>query len=451
MQLISPTDSIFLLAESREHPMHVGCLMLFEPPTDADPGFVGELYRAMGEGRDFQPIFRKRPATLLGGVTGMAWTYDDDVDFEYHVRRSALPTPGRIRELLALTSRLHTSLLDRHRPLWEAHLVEGLADGRFALYLKVHHALIDGVSLLRLQQRTLSADPHDPDLRMPWAVPPRPHHRAGVDSRAHRLARLAGAAAGLGPSTLSLARAALLEQQLTLPFAAPRTMLNVKIGGARRCAAQSWPLSRLQAVKRAAGVTVNDVVLAMCAGALRYYLAEQNALPERPLVAMVLVSLRTEADSDGGNRVGTVLCDLGTDSNDPAVRLSTINDSMKRSKKVLAELPRMQALALSALNIAPLALTAVPGLVSATRPPFNIVISNMPGPTTPMYWRGARLGGNYPLSIALDGQALNITVVSNADTLDFGVVGCRRSVPHLQHLLGHLDTALVDLEHAVGG
>ncbi len=450
---MSPLDSVFLLTETREHPMHVGGLMLLEPPEGAGLEFVGELYRDLLGSRDLQPAFRKRPASPLGGVSSVAWAFDDvdEVDLEYHVRRSALPVPGRVRDLLELTSRLHGSLLDRHRPLWEAHVVEGLNDGRFAVYVKVHHSLIDGVSLLRLLGRTLSTDPRDPQLRTPWTVRPSSRPPRPAPSRLGELAQLVKDAAALGPSTVKLARAALLEQQLTLPFEAPRTMLNVKIGGARRCAAQSWPVQRVAAIKRAAGVTLNDVVLAMCAGALRAYLAERDALPDHPLVAMVPVSLRTEAEADsGGNLVGTILCNLATDLSDPAARLATISESTRSNKKVFSELPRAQALALSAANMAPLALAAVPGFVSAAKPPFNVVISNVPGPAEPLYWRGARLDGNYPMSIAVDGQALNITVISNAGNLDFGLVGCRRSVPHLQRLLGHLNTALEDLERAVG-
>jgi WS/DGAT/MGAT family acyltransferase len=260
-----------------------------------------------------------------------------------------------------------------------------------------------------------------------------------------------GSVAALAPSTVSLARAALLEQQLTLPFGAPRTMLNVKIGGARRCAAQSWSVDRVKSVKRAAGVTLNDVVLAMCSGALRYYLLEQNALPDTPLVAMVPVSLRREDEADaGGNLVGAILCNLATDTDDPAKRLQTVSESMRNNKKVFSQLPRVQALALSAMNMGSLALAAVPGWVTSTSPPFNLVISNVPGPHEPLYCGGARLDGNYPLSIALDGQALNITLVSNADNLDFGLVGCRRSVPHLQRLLAHLESSLKDLERTVG-
>ncbi|MCV7380318.1 diacylglycerol O-acyltransferase [Mycobacterium alsense] len=450
MELMTPTDAVFLLGESREHPMHVGGLQLYEPPPGAGPEFVREFTEAMLANNEFQPTFRKHPAAIMGGITPMAWSYDDEVDVDYHVRRSALASPGRVRELLELTSRLHTGLLDRHRPLWELYVVEGLSDGRFAIYSKMHHALIDGVSALKLMQRTLSYDPDDREVRAVWNLP-KPTRALSPVSRLGSLVKTAGSVAALGPSTVSLARAALLEQQVTLPFGAPRTMLNVKIGGARRCAAQSWSVDRIKTVKRAAGVTLNDVVLAMCAGALRYYLLEQNALPDTPLIAMVPVSLRREDEADaGGNRVGAILCNLATHTDDPAQRLQTVSESMHKNKRVFSQLPRVQALALSALNMSSLALAAVPGWVSSTSPPFNIVISNVPGPHEQMYYGGARLDGNYPMSIAMDGQALNITLVSNAGNLEFGLVGCRRSVPHLQRLLAHLESSLKDLERAVG-
>ena len=445
-----PTDAVFLLGESREHPMHVGGLQLYEPPAGAGPEFVRELYDNLIVQQDFQPTFRKRPATVMGVIANLAWTYDKDVDIDYHVRRSALPSPGRVRELLELTSRWHSTLLDRHRPLWEAHVIEGLQDGRFAVYSKFHHALIDGVSGLRLTQRALSNDPDDPEIRAIWSLPKR-KRKSIPSSRLSSLMRTAGSIAAFAPSTVSLARAALFEQQLTLPFGAPRTMLNVKIGGARRCAAQSWSVDRIKNVKKSAGVTLNDVVLTMCSGALRYYLLEQNALPDTPLVAMVPVSLRKEDEADaGGNLVGAILCNLATDTEDPAQRLEIVSESMRNNKKVFSQLPRFQALALSAMNMGSLALAAIPGWVSSTSPPFNLVISNVPGPQEQMYCGGARLDGNYPLSIALDGLALNVTLVSNAGNLDFGMVGCRRSVPHLQRLLAHLESSLKDLERVVG-
>ncbi|OBI85588.1 wax ester/triacylglycerol synthase family O-acyltransferase [Mycobacterium sp. 1245805.9] len=451
MEPMAPTDGVFLLAETREHPMHVGGLSLFKPPEGAGPEFVREFTDALLANDEFQPTFRRHPATIMGGITPMAWAVDDEVDVDYHVRRAALATPRRVRELLELASRLHTSLLDRHRPLWELYIVEGLDDGRFALYSKMHHALIDGISAMKLMQRTLSVDPDDREVRAMWSLPRRPRPKSGGSSPLSSLVKTAGSVAALAPSTVKLARAALFEQQLSLPMAAPHTMLNVKIGGARRCAAQSWPADRVLAVKRAAGVSFNDAVLAMCSGALRYYLIEQNALPDAPLIAMVPVSLRSKEEADaGGNMVGSILCNLATNVEDPAERIQAISGSMRGNKKVLAELPRMQVLALSALYMAPLTLALIPGLISSTPPPFNLVISNVPGLAEPMYYGGARLDGSYPLSALPEGQALNITLVNNAGNLDFGLVGCRRSVPHLQHLLAHLESSLKDLERAVG-
>jgi WS/DGAT/MGAT family acyltransferase len=267
----------------------------------------------------------------------------------------------------------------------------------------------------------------------------------------HQLGRTVASTATLASSTVKLARAAVLEQQLTLPFRAPRTMFNVPIGGARRVAAQSWSLDRIKAVKSAAGVTVNDVVLAMSSGALRAYLLEHNALPDAPLTAMVPVNLRQQDDDRGGNQVGTFLCNLATDVDDPARRLEIIGTSIRNTKDVFNQLPPVQQMALSAFNIGGLFFGLVPGYLSAASPAFNIVISNVSaGRREPLYWRVARLVGNYPLSIPVEGQAVNITVTNNADNLDFGLVGCRRSVPHLQRLLGHLETSLKDLERAVG-
>lgn len=232
MDLMMPNDSMFLFIESREHPMHVGGLSLFEPPQGAGPEFVREFTERLVANDEFQPMFRKHPATIGGGIARVAWAYDDDIDIDYHVRRSALPSPGRVRDLLELTSRLHTSLLDRHRPLWELHVVEGLNDGRFAMYTKMHHALIDGVSAMKLAQRTLSADPTTPRCAPSGTCLPRPRTRPPSDgsSLLDALFKMAGSVVGLAPSTLKLARAALLEQQLTLPFAAPHSMFNVKVG-----------------------------------------------------------------------------------------------------------------------------------------------------------------------------------------------------------------------------
>lgn len=449
MDLIAPIDAVFLLAESREHPMHVGSLQLFEAPDDAGPDFAGQTFEKLLSCKDIDSTFRKRPATLFGAPQ-MAWTREDDVELEYHVRRLALPRPGRMDQLVELASRLHSNLLDRHRPLWEVYLIEGLADGRFAVYSKMHHALIDGVSAQRVIQRTLTSEPDSAEAKVPWNLPrtprkPAPESPSGLRGAARNLL----SAAASGPTLLRTARQVLLQQQLTMPFEAPRTMFNVPIGGARRTVVRSWPLERIKQVKKATGSTINDVVLTMSAGALRSYLAERDALPDKPLIAMVPMSLRAADDVEtNGVKVGAVLCNLGTHVADPLDRLRVVSESMRKSKDVYSSLSSLQTMALSALMVSPIALSLLPGLVPLTNPAFNIVISNVPGPREPMYWNGARLDATYPMSIPFDGQAVNITLTSNAGNLDFGLVGCRRSVPELPRLLDHLETALSELEEA---
>jgi diacylglycerol O-acyltransferase len=460
MPFMPPTDSMFLLIESREHPMHVGGLQLFTPPDGAGPEFAREMLDAFRNAGTVSPLFRKRPAEPVGTLGNTWWRTDDSIDKEHHVRHSAVPQPGRIRELLQLTSRWHGSLLDRHRPLWEAHIVEGLADGRIAVYTKIHHSMLDGVAALRLMQRTLSEDPDARDCLPPWAMPgsgdgPRP----GFDPLAlvRSGAAAAGDLAGLLPASLRIGNQIVRDGDITLPRA-PKTILNGPVGGARRFAAQSWEVERIQRVARSSATTMNDVVLAMVSGALREYLIEQGALPDAPMTAMVPVSLSLRADStgdpsadeSGGNAVGTIIVNLATDREHGATRLEEIAYSSRQAKKIMGDLTPMQILAFSAAQMLPLALTPIPGFVKYTHPPFNVVVSNVPGPRGPMYFNGAKLDGLYPVSIVLDGQALNITLTSRDKHLDFGLTGCRRSVPHLQRLLGHLESALAELEQSWG-
>ncbi|HVM19441.1 MAG TPA: wax ester/triacylglycerol synthase family O-acyltransferase [Egibacteraceae bacterium] len=456
MSVMPLTDAVFLIAEAREHPMHVGGLHLYRPPEDAGPTHVADLYRTALEHGDIRRRLRRRPVRPLGGVGVWRWQDDADLDLEYHVRHSALPHPGRIRELLALVSRLHGTLLDRTRPLWEAHLIEGLADGRFATYTKIHHAMMDGVAAMRLLEQSLSTDPDERDMPPPLAERPRPSSGRTRSSRG--LLDVAGGivsqavegakgAVGAGEEALRSLGRSFVDEAATFPFRAPPSMFNVPITGARRFAAESWPLERLRHVGKGLGGTLNDVVLAMSAGALRRYMDDLNALPEDPLVAMVPVSLRGEDDDDdGGNRVGLILCNLGTHLADPLERFGLIHESAQQGKLQLEGLNQAGVLLLSAMSFAPLSLGPLFRFEALRRPPFNIVISNVPGPRQPLYWNGAELDGVYPASIPIDGQALNITCTSWADRIGFGLTGCRRSVPSLQRLLEHLETSLVELE-----
>ncbi|MCA1711517.1 MAG: wax ester/triacylglycerol synthase family O-acyltransferase [Actinobacteria bacterium] len=445
-------DSMFLLPESREQPMHVGSLQLFTPPDGAGPEYLTQLYEEALRAQDVAPAFRRRPHRALTTLGQWTWVDDEHIDLEHHVRHSALPPPGRIRELLALVSRLHGTLLDRHRPLWEAHLIEGLADGRFAVYTKMHHALMDGVSALKLLERSLATNP-DEIVPMPFQSRPRPPRKPGpgIGALPGQAAQAAWDLATLPPKALRIAEKAVREQTAALPMQAPRSILNVPITGSRRFAAEAWPLDRVRAVGKAAGATINDVLLAMSASALRAYLIDMDALPDAPLIAMTPVSLRDDDadDAETSNSVGVILCNLATNLEDPAERLQAIRSSMLAGKAGLSGLSQLQITALSAAVMAPLVLDLVPGVAKVAPPAYNLVISNVPGPPEPLYWNGARLEGMYPLSIPLNGQALNITVTSYAGQVQFGLIGCRRTLPHLQRMLVGLEDGLAELEEAL--
>jgi len=466
---MSPTDSMFLTIEARQRPMHVGGLHVYRPPADAPPGYVHDLFRQMSAVTEVAPLFRRRPARSISTAGQWGWEDDDQFDIEHHVRHNALPRPGRILELLALVSRLHSTLLDRHRPLWEAHVIEGVDDGRFAIYFKIHHALVDGMSAQRLLQSLLSRDPDERDLPPPWAVRSVTQPAASLDASALTAAPslrglldlpvgvvrqalgIAADAAGIPSALARSVNRGLRDQSAPLSFSAPRTMFNVPITGSRRVAGQSWPIARIRKAGKASGATLNDVALAMSAGALRTYLKSLDALPDAPLIAMVPVALRVrDRQRASGNAVGAVMCNLGTQLDDPADRLKVVHESMADGKAALSTMTPLQILAMSAIGTSPLLLQTLPGMQSITRPPFNLIISNVPGPRVPLYLNGARLDGMYPLSIPFDGQALNITCTSYGTELAFGLVGCRRSVPHLQRLLSYLEDSLADLERAVG-
>jgi diacylglycerol O-acyltransferase len=451
---MSPADSVFLTVETRQRPMHVGGLHLFTPPPDAGPDYLRDLFESLTQVPEVAPLFRKKAvrAWLFGGQWG--WQDDEQFDIEHHVRLNALPKPGRILELLALTSRLHSTPLDRSRPLWEAHVIEGLEGGRFAIYIKIHHALVDGVAASRLLQSAMTTDPKRPGQAAPWAARMAPIEKAAEPAVPPTPTSVLRQAAGLARQSASLpavlARTlsrGMREEPAPVSFSAPKTIFNVPISGARRFAAQSWPIQRLQQVGRKNGVTLNDVVLAMCSGALRDYLADLDALPETPLIALVPVALRTrDRDRQQGNAVGAVMCNLGTDLPSAAERLALVTRSMTAGKAELRGMTALQSLAMTAVGMSPLLLQSTPALHRVLRPPFNLIISNVPGSRRPLYLNGALMAGVYPLSIPFDGQALNITCTSYVKDLSFGLTGCRRSVPHLQRLLGHLDHALTDLE-----
>jgi diacylglycerol O-acyltransferase len=452
MHALNPTDSAFLWMETRNQPMHVAGLNIYTPPADAGPGFVTKLLADWNKSLQAQTPFNLRPVLRMG-----LWYWEEDTEFEldYHLRHLALPQPGRIRELLAMVSRLHGNLLDRNRPLWECYVIEGLPGGRFAIYTKMHHALIDGVSGARMMARSLSATPSEHKLPL-WAqdLMSRPSGRtkSAPPSLLDQLTNAAKAGKdilpGVGTGLWDSVRGAFAQSVAALPYQAPPTPFNVEISGSRRFASQSYSLARFKHIGEAAGATVNDVTLAICAGALREYLATQNKLPKKPLIAMVPVSLHDES-SAGGNQVSLLLANLATHIADPLKRLQRIVASTAEAKNKLTKMPRLQKMAHGISSISPLGLGMVTG--SAEKHPlFNLVISNVPGPKDALYLNGAHLDEVYPVSIPTHYLALNITISGYGDRLGFGYIACRRSVPALQRMLDYTHNAIVELEAALG-
>jgi diacylglycerol O-acyltransferase len=468
MRRLPLTDAMFLVNETRRTPMHVGGLHLFDLPKGRNAtDFLHSLSEILRYDEHLRHPFGARlKMGPLGQFGPIHWEDDDQLDMDYHIRHSALPLPGRYRELFALISRLHSTLLDRSRPLWEMHLIEGLENNQFATYFKAHHCAIDGAGSMHLlnsmystnQRKRLEYSPFSEEAyeayrevlkqSQPKRVKPREDEMKAVTEV---IREQLGGAVNVGKALREYAGVWLgRNKKLAAPLhQSPRTPLSTRITGARRFVAQSWSFARVRAMSKAYGGTLNDGVLGMVSGALRAHLLEQRALPKYPLKAMAPVSLRAADDLDSANAVGFITANLGTDQKDPAKRMQVIRESMQAGKDQLSGMSRREIEVYTVLTQAPLLLTALTGSTHKY-PAFSTVVSNVPGPRQPMYWNGARLAGLYPVSIPFDGFAVNFTVVSNHENLDFGIVACRHSVPHVQRFIDYMEQALVELEQGAG-
>ena len=449
MKPVNAIDSGFLWLEKTNQPMHVGGMQLYTPPADAGETFSADIVEQMRSHKKLYSPFNKRLTKKLGI---WFWEEENDFDPEYHIRHLALPKPGRIRELLALVSQLHSNLIDRNRPLWEMYVIDGIEDGRIAIYVKIHHALVDGVAAMRLLQKSLTEDPDKRDMVPVWAMPPSKKRSGKKAEPLDALTALADAANQQARALPRVAREVVKSFKASINndpdyvsvFQAPQTMFNTRVTGSRRFAAQDWELDRIKAAGKKHGATLNDVVLAMCASAMRKYLEEQNALPDKPLIGMVPVSLR-EDDSISGNQIGLLLANLATDEDDPVKRLKKIRASMDHMKKRFSTMSQTEIMNYIATVLAVNGANMAAGIAPEWQA-FNITISNVPGPKKALYYYGAKLEGTYPVSIVLDGQALNITLNSYNGQLEFGVIACRRTVPHMQNILRYLEEGLRELE-----
>jgi len=459
---LNPLDTAWVFTEARATPNHVGGLLQFRLPEKAPRDFMRRLMASFRGNRRFKPPWNRRLKVAFNKNPAPVWIEDDDIDLEYHVRHSALPWPGGERELGELVGRLMSQPLDLSRPPWELTIIEGLEGHRFALFIKIHHALIDGVSGMKLLQRAMSPD-RARSLRMPpfWASgPARAPRRARreptptfADAAAAALQALRGQANSL--PQLASAFAKIVKrvgdpgEGLAVPFAAPRSILNGRVRETRRFATQQFPMERLRTLAKAGGGTINDVVLAICGGALRRFLAERDSLPESSLTAGIPVSVRPSDDEGSGNAITFIIASLGTDIPAAAERFRAIQQSVRHAKEHVKGLPKAAMQQYTMLLMAPTILTMLAGIGGRTRPMFNITISNVPGPEKPLYFRGAELLATYPASIVTHGQALNITCQSYAGSMNFGFTGCHSTVPSLQRLAIHATEALEELEAAL--
>ena len=456
---LSPLDTAWLFTESRATPNHVGGLLQFRLPADAPKDFLRQLMADFRGHRTFVAPWNQRLKYAFNKNPVPAWVEDNAIDLEYHVRHAALPWPGGERELGELIGRLQSTPIDLARPPWECTIIEGLSDNRFALFVKMHHSLIDGVSGMKLLERAMATDPAK-SLNLPpfWAPNKATEGKAHREAHAPTMANVALAAIeGLSMQAKSLPQLAMAfgkiikrigdpSDGLAVPFDAPRSMLNGRVREKRRFATQQFPMTRLRAVAEAADCTLNDVVLALCGGALRRFLLERDSLPDKPLTTGIPVSVRPKDDEGTGNAITFIVATLGTDIADAGERLQAIRRSVQHAKAHVQSLPRAAMTQYTVMLMAPTLITLLTGIGGRTPPMFNITISNVPGPDKPLYFRGAELLSIYPASIITHGQALNITCESYAGQMNFGFTACHTSVPNTQKLAVHTADALAELE-----
>ena len=468
--MLETMDSLMLAGEKFGSAMHVGIVMILTPPPDIDPaGYIDQLYHdGLLTDRDVDPRLRRRPHR--GADTGGVWVWRDveKIDIHQHVHRVTLTPGSGPADLWELVSELHGGRLDLSLPLWTSYLIDGLPDGRFALYIKIHHTVIDGVGGLAMIKNSLTRDadlrnmpPFYSDKTLGRRPPTKPGKspdakRSRIPSPFGAMRAVADAAAAGLDLTKRVATAeianligAMVSDAVVPPFDAPQTRFNAKLGKRRAAAGISLDRERIRAVQDAADVTGNDVVTALIAGALRSWLLERGQLPDRTMVAMCPVSVRDREDNGGtGNKFGLGLCPLGTDIADPADRLSFIHLAMKNIKKQVTLNGSDAMLAVMGPAIGSTVVLPLLPFSTLLPPSCNMAISNVPGPRDEMYYNGAHLDEMYPVSSVYDGMGLNVTVCSYAGKIGFGYVTDADVMPRIAELLPLTEQALAELETA---
>ena len=472
MHKLSGMDAMFLYLETDKTPMHIAGLSVCQPPAGYD-GNPFEDFRAQIAARLHEvPAFHRKLVATPFDIDHPVWVNADTVDLDYHIQHDCLPKPGTVDQLRALIERLHAETLDRSRPLWQFHIIEGVHDekfglreGCFALYTKSHHACVDGGAGISVMD--IISD------REPTPRPPLPKSEIRMYSQRPGFFEMLGSAYGrflqqqvdlvaamprIASTLGNVAKTAFGEDGWSLKDLglAPKTRFNTAVEKQRAYGAQYLSLTEVKAVAKAAGATINDVVLCLCGGALRRYLQGHDELPDKSLVAGVPVSLREVGDTSNNNQVASMMCAIGTDVDDPLERLAAIRANAKRGKSRLGAVKDIIPQDYSIFG-APALLTVLSQLASRTSivdrlPAFlNVAISNVPGPRRPMYFAGSKVVAYFPVSIAAHGCALNITLHSYVDRLDFGLMACRRTVPDVQVIADGIVEEFARLKAAVEG
>lgn len=450
MRRLSVVDYLFLFLETQKQPMHVAGLCVFEVPNNAGEDFIDNLICQI-KNSGVKPTFPFNQKLHKH----FFWQTDDKFDIQYHFHHVSLPSPSE-QELLTYISQDHGRKLSRQKPLWEFHFIDKLepthqgAPARFAVWLKVHHAMTDGIAAMRLLQMSLSSSSEQRTTIPFWSLFTK--HRNQLDallptdkSFLHILKEQCQTIYPVGKELLcGLKQRLSKKSHFVSTFDAPKSILNQRISSSRHISARAFDKQRFADIAKAFDATTNDVILAVCADALRQYLLGQNALPNKPLIAFVPVSLRRD-ESAVGNQISFILTNLGTHLSSPIARLQTIKSSIDDGKKRFSRMNQAQIINYSAATYAWAGINLATGLFPSYQA-FNLIISNVPGDTKPLYLNGAKLTGIYPASVLFDGQALNITLANHQDKIDFGITACRSALPNIECLGELISQALTNYE-----
>lgn len=461
MQRLTGLDASFLYLETPSQLQHVCALITLDPSTIPGGYSFENLKKQLQDRTSQMAAFRRKPHSSWLNLDHPVWVEDTDFDIDHHVHRIGVPAPGRREDVAELCAHIAGQPLSRDRALWEMHVVEGADTGELVVIAKMHHASVDGVSGANLMSHLATLEPDAPAPELPEEErhnPPKPSAMQligdgllGFARKPFSLVSAVGQMVGTAPRFI--ARSARGEG-MPLPFTAPRTSFNGTISGHRSVAFTQVDLADVKRIKNAFGVTVNDVVLALCSGALREFLQDRGELPDRPLLGCVPVSVRARSKRQAGaNKVSSWFTSLPTHLDDPAARLSDLNETNRKAKEHHATIPAdlLQDWAqFAAPTTFGLAVRAYSGLRLAERHPVvhNLVISNVPGPPMPIYLLGAKVTGMYPLGPVFHGAGLNITVLSVGGKVDVGLIAARDLVDDLWPLAEAVPHALADLVNA---